>query len=475
VSNESRNTVSVFSPLPPVAAAGGVVLRTAQPGELISVGASSGAGLTLNDSELAQLFTTIGGAVTIGDPSNTGDILITGSVSRHTGFDTLILQTQAGVINSASGVVLSVANLGLQSGIGIGTTGAMAIDATQLAFASQSGAIQLSDSNAVTLTSVGSVSTSSIPGDVFSAAKVGDSFTLLHTDGGATGQISYNGHALAEDATVTLADGNHYRIDYKANGGQGVTLTRVPSLTLPPPVHPSPGPEPEPGPGSGSGSGSATSPPAGVALAGTKLVITGSAGDDVVRLKPHGKMLRVYANFLPAGAHFLAVRRKAVNEVLMQLGDGNDRASVAPSLRLPVVIVGGAGDDKLTAGGGRSLLIGGLGRDVLDAARTGRSGSILIGGSTTLDANDAALSAILAEWSSSRPRNARIANVERGCGGHRRLNGDAFLKPTALIDDGVRDILSGNAQRDWFIPGAGDAVVKLNIGTARSATSDKRV
>ena len=119
--------------------------------------------------------------------------MVTGSVSRHTGFDTLILQTQAGVINAASGVVLSVANLALQAGIGIGTTGAIAIDATHLAFASQSGAIQLSDSNAVTLTSVGPVSASSIPGDVFSAAKVGDSFTLLHTGGGVTGQITYNG------------------------------------------------------------------------------------------------------------------------------------------------------------------------------------------------------------------------------------------------------------------------------------------
>ena len=100
----------------------------------------------------------------------------------------------------------------------------------------------------------------------------------------------------------------------------------------------------------------------------------------------------------------------------MQMGDGNDSASVAPALRLPVVIVGGTGDDRLMAGGGSSLLIGGPGRDVLAAAQTGRRGSILIGGSTAFDANDAALSAILAEWSSSRPRSARIANIKRGSG-----------------------------------------------------------
>ena len=227
-----------------------MVLRTAQPGEPISVGGTSGAGLILSDAELAQLFTTAGGAVTIGDPSNTGDIMVTGSVSRHTGFDTLILQTQAGVINAASGVVLSVANLALQAGIGIGTTGAMAIDATHLAFASQSGAIQLSDSNAVTLTSVGPVSASSIPGDVFSAQRWATVSRCCTRGGGVTGQITYNGQSLAEDATLTLADGNHYRIDYSANGGQDVTLTRIASLTLPSPVQPSPGPPPEPAPGS---------------------------------------------------------------------------------------------------------------------------------------------------------------------------------------------------------------------------------
>jgi sugar lactone lactonase YvrE len=449
----SFETISVFSaPPPPVAAAGGVIIRTAQPGEPINVGASFGIGLILSDAELAQLFVSAGGALTIGDPSNTGDITVTGSVSRHTGFDTLVLQTQAGVITAASGAVLSVANLGLQAGIGIGTTGAMAIDATHLAFASQSGAIQLSDTNAVTLTSVGPISATSIPGNVFSASNVGDSFTVLHAGGGVTGQISYNGRALAQDATFTLADGNHYRIDYTANGGDDVTLTRVASLTLRTPAHPSP----DPGTGSRTGS---TPPAAGVALEWSTLVITGSAGDDVVRLTLHGKMLRVYANFLPAGAPFLAFRRKAVKQVLMQLGAGNDQASVARALRLPVVIVGGAGDDKLTAGGGRSLLIGGPGRDVLSAAQSRQSGSILIGGSTSFDANDAALSAILAEWSSSRPRNTRIANIKSGCGSRRLLNGDAFLTPITLVDDGARDVLSGNPKRDWFLPGTGDAVV----------------
>ena len=183
----------------------------------------------MSDSELAQLYTTASGAVTIGGSSNTADILVAGPVSRHAGFDTMILQTQGGAINASTGVVLSVANLALQAGTGIGT---IAIDAAHLAFASQSGSIQLSDSSAVTLTSVGTVSASSIPGTVFSAANVGDSHTLLHSGGSVTGQITYNGRVLAQDATLALADGNLYRIDYTANGGQDVTLTRISQAML---------------------------------------------------------------------------------------------------------------------------------------------------------------------------------------------------------------------------------------------------
>jgi fibronectin-binding autotransporter adhesin len=98
----------------------------------------------------------------------------------------------------------------------------------------------------------------------------------------------------------------------------------------------------------------------------------------------------------------------------------------------------------------------------------------LIGGSTAFDANDAALSAILAEWSSSRPRSARIANIERGSDSGRRRSGGAFLKPSTLVDDGARDILAGNALRDWFLLGTGDVVAKRNPRIDRGAPSAKR-
>ncbi len=164
-------------------------------------------------------------------------------------------------------------------------------------------------------------------------------FTLLTSGGGVSGQINYEGHALAEGATLNLADGNHYQISYRGNGGHDVILTRIPNLTLPPgPPSPRP-PSPRPAP-----------PAAGVSLVGRTLVVNGGAGNDVVKVMPHRRTLRVYASFLPAGVKFLAFRRASVKDVFIRLGDGNDIAKVSPRLRLPVVIEGGEGDDQLMAG-----------------------------------------------------------------------------------------------------------------------------
>src|SRR5262249_26373092 len=93
-------------------------------------------------------------------------------------------------------------------------------------FASNSGHIKLSEDGAVTLTGVDILSASSIPPSVFSGS-VGSVYTLLSAGGGVSGQISFQGQALAEGATLTLVDGNHYRGSYQGDGGKDVTLTRI--------------------------------------------------------------------------------------------------------------------------------------------------------------------------------------------------------------------------------------------------------
>jgi hypothetical protein len=188
--------------------------------------------LVLSDSALGWVTA---GTLRIGDATTyLGNITATGNVTRHSGYDTLSLQTQRGRINTAAGATLAVANLALQAGTGIGTTAAMAIDATHLAFASQSGGIHISDPNTVTLTSVATLPASSIPGNVFSAPQLGAVFTLLSSNGGVSGQVTYQGHALAEGATLTLADGHRYRISYQGGkAGHDVTLTRIADPTKP--------------------------------------------------------------------------------------------------------------------------------------------------------------------------------------------------------------------------------------------------
>src|SRR5262249_33488954 len=141
-------------------------------------------------------------------------------------------QTQRGSINAVAGVTLAAANLALQAGSGIGTSGRMAIDATDLAFASQGGPIRLRAAGAVTLAAVDTLAASSIPGDVFSSPKVGDVFTLLGSGAGVSGQISYQGQVLAEGDTLTLADGHRYQISYQGGkAGHNVTLTRIADQT----------------------------------------------------------------------------------------------------------------------------------------------------------------------------------------------------------------------------------------------------
>src|SRR5262245_17288677 len=115
------------------------------------------------------------------------------------------------------------------------------------------------------------------------------------------------------------------------------------------------------------------------------------------------------------------------------------------------ILLGGEGNDKLECGQGSDLLIGGRGGDKLEG---GGGDDLFIAGFTAFDANQAALAAILSEWTSPRDYETRVANL-RGDGTGPRLNGDYFLKtngPDAtLYDDSDEDRMTGDSGRDWFI------------------------
>lgn len=100
------------------------------------------------------------------------------------------------------------------------------------------------------------------------------------------------------------------------------------------------------------------------------------------------------------------------------------------------VLLGGVGNDYLHGGRDRDLLIGGDGVDRLDGRE---HDDILVGASTIHDANDAALSAIMTEWKSTRPFATRIANLA------------TLLNVSTVRNDGKRDTLYGGTDRDWMI------------------------
>ena len=85
-------------------------------------------------------------------------------------------------------------------------------------------------------------------------------------------------------------------------------------------------------------------------------------------------------------------------------------------------------------------MFGGVGSDILSA----RSGDLMVGGTTSVDNNNVALLAILAEWKSATPIATRRTNILAmgAVGGIGGLN----------INDSAIDLLYGSADADdWFV------------------------
>jgi Ca2+-binding RTX toxin-like protein len=155
---------------------------------------------------------------------------------------------------------------------------------------------------------------------------------------------------------------------------------------------------------------------------------------------------------------------------------GDDFLAASADVKLPTFFYGAGGNDILFGGGGPAVLVGGagsnelrggLGRSILISGSQGSKlvlslspSDILIGGTTVFDANDLAMTAIAAEWTSSRGFDARVANLSGDATNPvfgQRLNGDYDLLgqgPNATVfDNGARDFLDGNLNRDWFFAG----------------------
>ena len=103
-----------------------------------------------------------------------------------------------------------------------------------------------------------------------------------------------------------------------------------------------------------------------------RIVILGTAGNDVVRVSRDGPKLKIVFNNTTRLFDFDTVTALGVD-----LGGGNDRFAADPHLSLRMTVNGGAGndtiataagDDQLTGGSGADQLFGGNGEDAFYAA-----------------------------------------------------------------------------------------------------------
>jgi uncharacterized delta-60 repeat protein len=199
------------------------------------------------------------------------------------------------------------------------------------------------------------------------------------------------------------------------------------------------------------------------------LVVVGTAGDDQISFtQGPGQEVRARLN----GA--LVATATPTGRLVAYGLSGDDDIQVAGGITLPAWLYGGAGNDRLKGGSGSNVLLGGAGDDLLVGGNgrdilIGGAGAdrivgnaeddILISGSTAFDGNEAALAAILAEWTSTRDYATRVANITgagTGASFAARLNGGFFLRvtgdqaTTTVYDDGAADVLTGSSGQDWY-------------------------
>ena len=235
----------------------------------------------------------------------------------------------------------------------------------------------------------------------------------------------------------------------------------------------------------------------GIRLDNGVLQIIGTKQNDHITVNLTGwchsqKQFKVHANFLPPHGYkskFFGHWRghktfdaTGINKIIVLVGDGNDKVTIAGNIKITSLIDGGAGNDMLKGGGGADILlgaegkdtlIGGSGRDLLFGGDgpdwiVGNSGEdILVGGTTVFDIDDSnlgqaqvilgqgfdeALMALLAEWNSERDYETRVNNLKDGSGSNDRLNGSYFLqKGVTVFNDGIRDHMNGSSGKDWLI------------------------
>ncbi|HEX8911301.1 MAG TPA: Ig-like domain repeat protein, partial [Humisphaera sp.] len=317
--------------------------------------------------------------------------------------------------------------------------------------ASTSGGLTQSVVNQVP--TAGTVTVTRLPGaaatvDVLAAAADadGDALTASLLSGPAHGTVSLDAGVFH----YTPAAGAHGpdSFQYTLDDGHGGTATGTATVNL-------------------AGVGLDDSP---TAAGLTDLVAVGTGANDVITFTGlSGRRVRVTVNGSTVGTYTPTGRLIAYglggNDVLTARnvglgalfygGDGND---VLTGGRKRDLLVGGDGNDTIRGTGGGDLLVGGNGRDVL---RGGSSDDLLVAGTTAwddayTDGNRASLETLLASW--RRPRSGHGHSVAAGPADTSTIAA-GVVTPDADADD-LRD----RSGKNWLIGDSTGALDLLRVG-----------
>jgi Ca2+-binding RTX toxin-like protein len=207
----------------------------------------------------------------------------------------------------------------------------------------------------------------------------------------------------------------------------------------------------------------------------TALFITGTNATETISVRPQGGNLIVRINGKKIGPKngFAGINGRIYIYGLA----GNDQITVDPLVTNSVVILGGLGNDKIsaknrgnnvllgqdgndtiTSGSGRDLIVGGLG---MDSIKAGDGDDILIAGYTTYDhifnddnnADLVSLRKIMAEWTSGNSYDARVAHLTQS-GNPLSFNDTTYIRGDVEVfgDNGAPDNLFGedtNSRRGY--------------------------
>ncbi len=213
-------------------------------------------------------------------------------------------------------------------------------------------------------------------------------------------------------------------------------------------------------------------------LGGKMLVIDGTLNNDTILVDRgvKAKDVIVWINGVKSGPF------QPTSRIVTFGYHGDDALKVSKKVTLPAWLYGGAGNDKIEAGGGPGVLFGDAGNDILlggakrdllfggggaDVIFAKPGDDLLVAGDTTFNNSQTALAGVFQEWNSGRSYKQRVQNLTGQVNGSfaKRKNGAIFLNAATVLDDGATDVIVGGKGKDLSFAGLfGDTVIGKRKG-----------